>query len=255
VLGPKERFSSRVEDYVRYRPFYPRQALALLQEECGLTPAWTIADVGAGPGNLARLFLDNGNRVIGIEPNREMREAGDRMLAGYGNYTGRDGSAEETGLEESSVDMVVAGQAFHWFDQAAAKAEFKRILRPSGWVVLVWNMRRSGSSRFLNRYEELLRTLPEYEVVKAEGEPIEELTRFFAPSPIRQATFANSQTMDRDAFVGRVFSSSYMPHPGTPEREAMAGELTRLFDEESTGGCVEFLYDTEVFFGMMEVSG
>jgi SAM-dependent methyltransferase len=195
VLGPKERFSSRVEDYIRYRPFYPRELMTLLEDECGLTPDWIVADVGVGPGNLARLFLENGNRVIGIEPNREMREAGETLLSGYTNYESRDGCAEETGLPAASVDCIVAGQAFHWFDQVASKAEFRRILKPGGWVVLVWNMRRNDGSRFLRKYEDFLRTLPEYEKVKADGAPIEQLTRFFAPSPMQQATFANSQRL------------------------------------------------------------
>jgi SAM-dependent methyltransferase len=255
VLGPKERFSSRVADYIRYRPFYPRQVLSVLQDECGLTPEWVVADVGAGPGNLARLFLDNGNHVIGIEPNRDMREAGESLLANYANYESLDGSAEETGLSSDSVELVIAGQAFHWFDQVASKAEFRRILKAGGWVVLVWNMRRNDGSRFLRKYEDFLRTLPEYEKVKADGAPIEELARFFAPSPMQQATFANSQRLDLESFLGRVFSSSYMPFPNTPEGQAMSGDLTRLFEEESTDATVEFLYDTQVYFGMMEVNG
>jgi SAM-dependent methyltransferase len=255
VLGPKDRFSSRVEDYIRYRPFYPRELMTLLEDECGLTPDWIVADVGVGPGNLARLFLGNGNRVIGIEPNRDMREAGERLLCRHSNYENRDGCAEETGLPAASVDCIVAGQAFHWFDQVASKAEFRRILKPGGWVVLVWNMRRNDGSSFLRKYEDFLRSLPEYEKVKADGAPIEELARFFAPSPMQQATFANSQRLDLESFLGRVFSSSYTPFPNTPEGQAMSGDLTRLFEEESADGAVEFLYDTQVYFGMMEVNG
>src|SRR5579871_4054457 len=132
MLGPKERFSSRVADYVKYRPHYPPEVLDVLRRECGLADSWVIADIGAGPGNLARLFLANGNQVIGVEPNRDMREAGAELLAHDKQYQVVDGSAEDTGLAKASVDLVTAGQAFHWFEPAAARKEFKRILRPDG---------------------------------------------------------------------------------------------------------------------------
>src|SRR5689334_18081902 len=170
------RFSSRVENYVKYRPSYPPQVVELLANECGLTqvgaeridpqppapgsqpPASLIADIGAGTGLLAELFLKRGYRVLGIEPNREMREARARLLAGYPHYTAIDGTAEASTLDDHSVDLITAGQAFHWFDRERARAEFARILRPSGWVALVWNERRIDSTPFLADYERLLRT-------------------------------------------------------------------------------------------------
>src|SRR6266536_1302519 len=133
----KQRFSNRVADYARYRPGYPPAVLDLLRSECNLRPGHVIADIGAGTGLLAELFLKNGNRVFGVEPNREMREAGERLLADYPQYTSVDGIAEATTLADASVDIITAGQAFHWFDREKARAEFARILRPSGWVALV----------------------------------------------------------------------------------------------------------------------
>ncbi len=124
------RFSSRVADYVRYRPGYPRALVRLLEEECGLAPESVVADVGSGTGILSELFLHNGNRVYGVEPNREMREAGERLLAAYENFVSVDGRAEATTLEDACADFVTAGQAFHWFDPAGARREFQRILRP-----------------------------------------------------------------------------------------------------------------------------
>ena len=253
MLGPTERFSSRVDDYVRYRPFYPSEILALLKKECGLTSEWIIADIGAGPGNLSRLFLENGNRVLGIEPNREMREAGAKLLqTAAPNFISLIGTAERTDLGPSSIDLVCAGQAFHWFDQENAKKEFARILKPHGWVALVWNMRRIDESTFSAGYEDILRKIPEYEKVKADGAPLEELRAFFAPGEVRQATFPNQQVMSREAFIGRVLSSSYVPQEGTPGHEAVIAAVEALFDRESTDGEVRFVYDTEVYYGQME---
>ncbi len=109
----------------------------MLREECGLTGASVVADVGSGTGILSRLFLKNGNRVFGVEPNREMREAGERLLGGYASFTSVPGTAEATTLRNGSVDLVTAGQAFHWFQAEETRREFARVLRPGGWAVLI----------------------------------------------------------------------------------------------------------------------
>lgn len=249
MLGPKERFSSRVADYVKYRPFYPAELLTLLKAECGLTTDWEIADIGAGPGNLSRLFLGNGNRVFAVEPNTEMREAGRDLLGADPSFVSLDGSAEETGLQSHSIDLVVAGQAFHWFDQQLAKEEFARILRPGRWIALIWNMRQTVESSFATKYEAILQSIPEYSKVKADTAPIEKLRAFFAPAEMRQATLFNEQRLDLEAFLGRVLSSSYVPQAGSPGHEQIIEDLTRLFHEEASLGEIRFLYDTQVYYG------
>src|SRR4029077_13490966 len=140
----KQRFSNRVADYVRYRPGYPSAVLDALRNECSLRPGHVIADIGSGTGFLSELFLKNGNRVYGVEPNTEMRQAGEEYLASYDNFSSIEGSAESTTLSDSSVDFVTAGQAFHWFERDAARAEFIRILKPAGWVVIAWNEDRQS---------------------------------------------------------------------------------------------------------------
>lgn len=146
MTDPTQRFSSRVENYSRYRPSYPRQVLELLFEECGLTAASIIADIGSGTGIMTRLFLENGNQVFAVEPNREMRQEAEWNLASYSHFVSVDATAEATTLRAGSVDFVVAAQAFHWFDREKVRPEFVRILKPEGWVVLVWNDRRPDST-------------------------------------------------------------------------------------------------------------
>src|SRR5437764_1020077 len=131
MRDPTQRFSTRVDNYVKYRPGYPPAIVGLLEAECGLTPESVVADIGAGTGLLAELWLRHGNPVCGVEPNREMREAGARLLAAYPAFTSVDGTAEATTLPDQSVDFVTAGQAFHWFEPVAARREFARILRPA----------------------------------------------------------------------------------------------------------------------------
>jgi ubiquinone/menaquinone biosynthesis C-methylase UbiE len=136
-----QRFSSRVDNYIRYRPGYPDAILDTLRDAYGLTPASIVADVGSGTGILTEMFLRHGNVVYGIEPNREMREAAERLLAGYDRFHSVAATAEDTTLGDDSVDLVTAGQAFHWFDPSKARAEFARVLKPGGWVALIWNER------------------------------------------------------------------------------------------------------------------
>src|SRR5439155_23726894 len=155
LLDPTQRFSDRVHNYVLYRPRYPTAILHPLKIDCRLTSGSIIADVGSGTGFLAEVFLSNGNRVFGIEPNPEMRQAGERLLASWPKFKSVAATAESTSLPDRSVDFVTGGQAFHWFDREACRAEFKRILRPDGWVVLVWNDRRTDSTAFLSAYEQL----------------------------------------------------------------------------------------------------
>jgi SAM-dependent methyltransferase len=250
-LNPTGRFSSRVDDYVRYRPSYPQEILPLLERECGLAASSAVADIGSGTGFLAKLFLDRGCSVRGVEPNAEMRRAGDAFLSGYPSFQSFDGIAERTGLPDASVDLVAAGQAFHWFDAAAARAEFRRVLRQPRWVVLIWNERRV-SGPFLEGYETLLnRWAPEYKVVDHRRIDANLLREFFGRDDWKLATFDNEQVFDFAGVRGRLMSSSYAPQPGSDAFEPMMDELERLFHEHQDNGSVRFLYDTVVYYGRL----
>src|SRR5580692_5497799 len=124
-----ERFSSRVGNYVKYGPGYPTEILRYLEEETGFGPDWVVADIGSGTGISTALFLDNGNTVYGIEPNQSMRESAEELLGSQERFTSVNGTAENTGLKTASIDLVVASQAFHWFEPIATRKEFSRILR------------------------------------------------------------------------------------------------------------------------------
>ena len=154
--NPTQRFSDRVENYVRYRPSYPKEVLSILQEETEFTSASVIADVDSGTGISTKLFLENGNTVYGVEPNQKMRQAAEAFLQAYPHFRSIAGTAEATTLPDQLVDYVVAAQAFHWFNIPATRQEFARVLKPDGWVVLLWNSRRLNSTPFLQAYEALL---------------------------------------------------------------------------------------------------
>ena len=248
-----ERFSNRVEDYVKYRPSYPGGVLETLRRECGLTPGAVVADIGSGTGKLSELFLLNDNLVYGVEPNEAMRGAAERLLAIYPNFTSVAAEAEATTLRDRSVDFVSAGQAFHWFDAQKARAEFRRILRPNGWVVLVWNSRVREGAPFLEGYEEALRRFaPDYAAVNHQDNAGKEVTdEFFAPNKVHRLTLENEQKFDYAGLEGRARSSSYAPLPGEPQHEAFLGALRELFGAHEENGVVRFLYTTELFYGRL----
>ena len=245
------RFSDRVENYVRYRPGYPAEVLQTLRTECSLSPARVIADVASGTGIWTRMLLENGNPVFGVEPNPEMRSAGARLLAAFPKFTSVDGAAEATTLADDSVDFITAAQAAHWFNRISARREFLRILKPGGWLVLLWNERLTDSSEFLREYEKLLLTYgTDYEDVRHER-TTDSVNEFFDPAAYRERVFDMHQEFDYAGLEGRLLSSSYAPGPNHPQHASMLRELRRIFEAYAVNGRAAFEYKTRLYFGQL----
>jgi len=252
VSNATSRFSDRVENYIRYRPGYPLEALQALKQECGLNPSHLIADIASGTGIWTRMLLENGNRVLGVEPNSDMRQAGERLLGDFSNFISVSGSAEATTLADQSVDFVTAAQAAHWFDRQRARDEFARVLRPGGWLVLLWNERLLEATPFLCDYEQLLLTFGTDYVDIRHERTTESVNESFDPAPFQERTFAMRQQFDYAGLEGRLLSSSYAPGLGHPKHEAMLKELRRIFNKHAEGGQVSFDYKTRVYFGKLK---
>ena len=248
ISDPTQRFSNRVENYIKYRPGYPPQIIDLLRQDCGLTPDAVVADIGSGTGIFSELLLANGNPVLGVEPNAGMRSAGERLLAHFPRFTSVAGTAESTTLPDESVDLVTAAQAFHWFDRTRTRAEFARILRPGGWIVLIWNDRHTESSAFLRDYELLLRTFAtDYAEVRHKDLDLSRVREFVGTDTVRRTVLPNRQTFDHEALLGRLLSSSYAPDEGHPSHRPMRKRLEEIFRQHQAGGTVAFEYDTQVY--------
>jgi SAM-dependent methyltransferase len=258
MRSPIERFTGRVESYVRYRPSYPSQVLELLKERCRLSSACRVADIGSGTGILTAMLLQTGAEVWGVEPNADMRAAAQGLLASQPRFHSIAGTAEDTTLPAGSADLITAGQAFHWFDGAHTRDELARILAPDGWVALIWNDRPRTATAFLAGYEELLQQhAPEYGEVRqlrARAERPESVAALFGGS-FERATFPNRQSLDFEGLVGRALSSSTTPAPGDPGHEAMVEALAALFAQHQENGEVLFTYETRVYFGQLHRTG
>lgn len=244
-----QRFSSRVESYVRFRPSYPKQIIETLERECGLTRDSVIADIASGTGIFTKLLLEHGNPVFGVEPNADMRRAGDEFLAAYPNFSSVNGTAEATTLKSGSVDFVTAAQAGHWFERKKARQEFARILKKGGWAVLIWNERKTSSTPFLRDYEDLLlRHGTDYKEVRHEHTVVGE---FFEPRQYEERTFALQQVFDYEGVEGRLMSSSYAPGTDHPGHVPMLRELRRIFERHQHNGKVSIEYATRMFYGRL----
>ncbi len=248
---PKKRFSSRVERYIKYRPGYPEEVINFLKHKDILSSNSIIADIGSGTGILSELFLKEGNKVYGIEPNSDMRIAAENILTKYSNFISIDGSAEKTKLETNSIDIITAGQAFHWFNLEKARLEFSRILKSEGWVVLIWNRRKKYTNEFLKEYEKfLLKYGSDYKAIE---ESKLEFDKFFGGSEktFNRVTYDNYQIFDYEGLEGRLLSTSYIPLDD-PMFDNMLLDLKQLFEKFQRDGRLKFEYDTEIIYGQMK---
>lgn len=246
-----QRFSKRVEDYVRYRPGYPAGLVPRLLEETGLGADAVVADVGSGTGIFTHLLLQQDLRVYAIEPNTPMREAAQALLDDNRKFSSVAAPAEDTGLASNSLDLLTAAQAFHWFNNDAAKVEFRRILKPTGQLALVWN-RRKLSQPFQKAYDAILREFaPEYGKVNHMNLDDSEIAGFFAPDEMRVLQFDYSQRFDFSSLLGRLKSSSYCPAEDSAHYIPLVTELLALFDQHAIEGSIEFEYNTQLYFGPM----
>ena len=248
-LNPTARFSSRAENYLKYRPHYPEEITNFLKKENILNEKSLVADIGSGTGFSAELFLKNGNTVYGVEPNKEMRDAGEKYLAEYKNFISINGSAENTTIKSDSIDIIAAGQAFHWFNFSKARDEFRRIAKPDGYLILIWNVRRFTDAGFGTDYERMLIEFgSDYKEVEHKTITKSDYDNFY-PGKYRTAEFSNKQLLDFEGLKGRLLSSSYSPDENSPNYKPMLERLREIFDKHRTNETVEMKYITELYYG------
>lgn len=250
MTGSTQRFTNRVDNYTKYRPGYPNAVLQLLRTSGHLSANAVVADVGSGTGIFTKLLLDEGYTVYAVEPNGAMRQAADDSLGGDKKYHSINGTAEATTLKAHSADMMVCAQAFHWFDAHKTKAEFARVLKPSGNVALIWNNRQVEVDEFSINYELLLQQqASDYKRVNHQNLTEANFNAFFKDGKYQLTRFPNTQVFDMEGLAGRAFSSSYVPSEETPEGALFLKKLQELFDRHQNNGTVNMEYQTEVYLG------
>ena len=243
------RFSNRVDDYIRYRPGYPKALITTLLEKTGLAAGAKVADIGSGTGIFTRLLLDAGFTVYAVEPNPEMRTAAEHSHADQTGFFSIAAPAEATGLKNKSLDLITAAQAFHWFNNPPTQLEFSRILKPEGYLALIWNRRRTEQA-FQREYESILRRhAPEYSTANHMNLNDDEICSFFTRGKIEKLIFENFQEFDFDSLLGRVKSSSYCPAEDSEDFRQLSADLSVLFDDSNVDGKIKFEYHTDLYLG------
>ncbi len=248
------RFADRVDNYIKYRPHYPQEMFDFLSQGNIISEKSVVADIGSGTGISSEPFLKLNLEVYAVEPNKEMREAAEKLLGDHKNFHSVNASAENTTLKDQSVDVIIAGQAFHWFDKELCKQEFKRILKPNGFVVLLWNDRRTDSTDFLRSYEDFLQACStDYKEVNHKNTQDKKIfDAFFGQGNYKEKSFYNFQDVDLAGLKGRVLSSSYMPNEGHKDYEHMMYCLKKVFARYQKNNSVRLDYDTKLYCGRFD---
>ena len=248
----KQRFSDRVDDYVKYRPGYPAEVLQTLRNDFGLKAEHTVVDVGSGTGISAEIFLRNGNTVYAVEPNTPMRQAAEKNLGHFSNFHSVNGTAEQTGLSENFADFVVAAQAFHWFNPEITKSEFTRILKDNGCAVILFNDRKTSGSEFAVQYENLLNEFgTDYKEVKHRNIDEKRIRNFLGD--FAGYSFPTIQIFDFAALLGRLRSSSYCPKEDHPRYNEMLEKVKDIFRLNQRDGKVSMEYVTQLFCSRLKL--
>ncbi|MBN1633571.1 MAG: class I SAM-dependent methyltransferase [Ignavibacteria bacterium] len=243
-----KRFNNRAEYYVKYRPEYPEGIIGILEKEIHFDESKDIADIGSGTGILSKLFARNGNIVFGVEPNEEMRTKAEKLMFSYFNFISVNGTAENTTLADSSVDIITAAQAYHWFNAPKTKQEFKRILRNNGYVVIIFNVRKNNTP-FMKAYNKLQENLKtDFKKVRLENVKGNHIVNFFDNLKIKKKQLDNLQELDFLSLKGRLLSCSYVPLEGS-ENNRVLKELKKIFDTYSVKGKIKIEYKTDIYIG------
>jgi SAM-dependent methyltransferase len=250
--GVGEIFSSKVIDYLASRPDYPAALFEFLRVECNLHRGAMVADIGAGTGLLTQGLLAQGYSVVAVEPNAAMRAAADRLLTGIHGYRSAEGAAESIPAPASSVDLITAGQAFHWFEIETARAEFRRVLRPRGKVALVWNDRVLSDPLHVALDEIFAHYGGTKRGALVAHEERSDVPRFFgAAAPVEMA-WPHEHRLNEAGVVSLVFSRSYMPERSSSPGQEACRQVRRVFEQLATGGEIIVRYTTVAMIGRLE---
>lgn len=243
------KFSGKGSIYAKSRPSYPKELFSFLINEGIISSETVVADIGSGTGIFAVELASVVNKVFAVEPNEDMREYAEKAFSSLDNVISVDASAENTSLDAESVSCITAAQSFHWFDRALFKEECRRILKPDGYVVLVWNDRDETAeiikenllvnSKFCSNFKGASN------VFVYTAECFDDF--FVGKYEIKE--FANDLIYDSDMFVQRNLSSSYAPKTSDENHDAYIAELKRVFEKFSDGGVVRYPYITRCFIG------
>lgn len=246
-MNNTQKFSGKADVYAAARPSYPKELFTFLKSEYHLGAGTVIADIASGTGKFTQPLVQMGCKVYAVEPNDDMRSQAESLLGGYENFISVNGSAENTGLGDHSVDFISAAQAFHWFDPARFGAECKRIIKPSGKVFMLYNYRNEDAEITKRLSDICQRLCPKFKGFSG-GVKSNNVESFFG-GKCEVFTFKNDLCYNRDTFVKRMLSSSYAPREGDENYNFFITELNAVFDDFSDNDNLLMPNNTQLYVG------
>ena len=241
------KFTGKSGVYAASRPGYAEELFDFLEEKRILTGGCTVADIGAGTGKFTKQLLDRGYTVYAVEPNEDMRRTADGLLGGTRGFVSVNGCDAATGLPDASADCVTAAQAFHWFDRDAFARECRRILKPGGYAVLVYNNRDTATD-VIRENMDICRTYCPGFVSFSHGLDGIELEGFFR-NGYETVRFENDLTYDCGTFIRRMLSASYGLRETDDGYDGFIAALTALFEKYEENGRLRIPNHTLAYFG------
>lgn len=241
------RFDGKGEIYAKARPKYAWSLFDYLKNTLNIPAGSVFADVGAGTGIFSEQLLSCGYKVFAVEPNEDMRKKAEEKLALRENFISVNGNAANMNLPDSSVDYITAAQAFHWFDAEAFRRECRRVLKPGGRVIIVYNSRDEKAACTKALADLRHKYNPEFHGF-SNGMSHEKCIAFFAGTcDIFRAD--NTQTYDRQGYIDRVLSSSYSLRAGDNGYEEYLEDINRMFDMFSADDFIAIPTETVAYIG------
>lgn len=244
-----KKFSGRAEDYTLGRPAYSQDFIRMLKENLGFDKNCAVADIGSGTGKLSKQILEIGSTVYCVEPNDDMRRIAQSELGNYSNFKSVNGSSSNTTLDSCSVDFVTAAQAFHWFNAEEFKVECKRILKPAGLVILVWNTRDMSSKFNAKSYDVYKKYCPLFKGYHGGMKDDDKRITDFFDNNCKKISFENPLDFTKEKFIIRSLSASYSIKSGDKNFDSYIKELESLFDEYCENGIVTMKNNTVAYIG------
>ena len=245
------KFDGMGKIYAQFRPSYPDELFDYLYTDGGIKKSSVIADIGSGTGKLTMALLEKGNTVFAVEPNEDMRKVAEQNLKAYDGFVSVNSTAENTGLKEASIDIITVAQAFHWFDRQRFRAECKRVLKPGGMVVLVYNRRNEKSEQARENYRISKKYCPAFGGFSGgmSGEKSKDDFSDFFCGEYEVKEFNNDLVFDEEGFIGRNLSGSYALKENDEGYTGFIEELKGLFEKFSENGCLTMSNFTRSYIG------
>lgn len=246
------KFDRKGKVYAKARPDYPKALFEFLISEQMLGKEKDMADIGSGTGIFTAQLSPFVKTVFAIEPNDDMRNKAEDRFKPYPNIASVNATAENTTLPNTSVDLITVAQAFHWFDRKAFKNECKRILKPNGKILLVWNDRDISSNVIKDNFAVNKIFCPNFKGSSNGIDFSKDAFKDFFDGEYEMTEFDNCLVYERDAFIARSLSSSYSPKKNDPAYDEYVKALESVFEKHQTNGTVKYPYITRCYIGTVK---